>query len=186
MIVQFLLFVIAILLILIFWELSKINSRLKKTLVRPRHHEGQQALRINSPVPPIYNPAPLRDSVIHRILLAGEHVKSDGLDLYRNSRSARYCVVHSDGDGKAITNKILLSLSSKECKEVLSKLEFVRLQLHQVIHEAGESVKSNYFVNTGLMSVLAVQPDGNCMNLPRMYRPSGLCATPLRQKPLLS
>ena len=33
MIVQFLLFVIAILLVLIFWELSKINSRLKKTLV---------------------------------------------------------------------------------------------------------------------------------------------------------
>jgi len=31
--VQFLLFVIAILLVLIFWELSKINSRLKKTLV---------------------------------------------------------------------------------------------------------------------------------------------------------
>ena len=42
MIVQFLLFVIAILLILIFWELSKINSRLKKTLVPPRHHEEQQ------------------------------------------------------------------------------------------------------------------------------------------------
>lgn len=33
MIVQFLLFVIAVLLILVFWELSKINSRLKKTLV---------------------------------------------------------------------------------------------------------------------------------------------------------
>ncbi len=49
---------------------------------------------------------------------------------------------HSDGDGKAITNKILLSLSSTECKEVVSKLEFVRLQLHQVIHEAGETVKS--------------------------------------------
>jgi hypothetical protein len=30
--VQFLLFVIAILLVLIFWELSKINSLLKKTL----------------------------------------------------------------------------------------------------------------------------------------------------------
>ncbi len=30
--VQFLLFVIAILLILIFWELSKINSRFKKAL----------------------------------------------------------------------------------------------------------------------------------------------------------
>ena len=32
MIVQLLLFVIAILLIAIFWELSKINSRLKKAL----------------------------------------------------------------------------------------------------------------------------------------------------------
>jgi hypothetical protein len=31
--VQFLLFVIAILLVLIFWELSKIYSHLKKTLV---------------------------------------------------------------------------------------------------------------------------------------------------------
>jgi hypothetical protein len=33
--VQFLLFVIAILLVLIFWELSKINSLLKKRLVPP-------------------------------------------------------------------------------------------------------------------------------------------------------
>ena len=31
--VQFLLFVVAILLVLIFWELSKINSLLKKTLI---------------------------------------------------------------------------------------------------------------------------------------------------------
>lgn len=31
--VQFLLFVVAILLVLIFWELSKINSLLKKTLL---------------------------------------------------------------------------------------------------------------------------------------------------------
>jgi hypothetical protein len=33
--VQFLLFVIAILLILVFWELSKINSLLKKRLAPP-------------------------------------------------------------------------------------------------------------------------------------------------------
>jgi len=31
--VQFLLFVVAILLVLIFWELSKINSLLKRTLI---------------------------------------------------------------------------------------------------------------------------------------------------------
>ena len=39
--VQFLLFVIAILLVLIFWELSKINSRLKKTLTeKQKDYEG--------------------------------------------------------------------------------------------------------------------------------------------------
>ena len=35
MAVQFLLFVMAILLLLIFWELSKINTRLRKTLILP-------------------------------------------------------------------------------------------------------------------------------------------------------
>jgi len=35
MYIPFLLFVIVIVLVLIFWELSKINSRLKKTLVPP-------------------------------------------------------------------------------------------------------------------------------------------------------
>jgi hypothetical protein len=39
--VQLLLFVIAILLVAIFWELSKINSRLKKISVG--HQEGQKA-----------------------------------------------------------------------------------------------------------------------------------------------
>ena len=37
MTVQFLLFVIAILLVLIFWELSKINTRLKKTPLPPEN-----------------------------------------------------------------------------------------------------------------------------------------------------
>ena len=41
----------------------------------------------------------------------------------------------------------------------MPKLEFVRLLLHQVIHEAGEKVKSGFFINSGLASVLAVQPD---------------------------
>ena len=72
---------------------------------------------------------------------------------------------NSDGDGNAVSNQILLSLPSKECRAVLSKLEYVRLQLHQVIHEAGETIKSGYFVNTGMMSVLAVQPDGKSIEV---------------------
>jgi len=71
----------------------------------------------------------------------------------------------SDGDGHAIANKILLSLPRKEYDQVLSKLELVRLKLHQVIHEAGETIKSGYFVNAGVISVLAVQPDGKSVEV---------------------
>jgi CRP-like cAMP-binding protein len=70
-----------------------------------------------------------------------------------------------DEDGNSVGNRILLSLGSKECKEALSKLEFVRLQLHQVIHEAGETIKSGYFLNKGLASVLSVQPDGKSVEV---------------------
>jgi CRP-like cAMP-binding protein len=72
---------------------------------------------------------------------------------------------HIDGDGNGIGNRILLSLSRKEYEQVLPKLELVRLKLHQVIHEAGESIKSVYFMNTGMISILAVQPDGKSVEV---------------------
>src|SRR5580704_8747100 len=70
-----------------------------------------------------------------------------------------------DGDGNPVTNKILLGLSSNECAQILPKLEFMRLQLHQVLHEAGETIKSGYFVNEGMISILAVQPDGKSVEV---------------------
>jgi len=71
----------------------------------------------------------------------------------------------ADGDGNSIANEILLNLSPKQRSQVLSKLELVRLKLHQVIHEPGETIKSGYFVNSGLISVLAVQPDGKSVEV---------------------
>jgi CRP-like cAMP-binding protein len=71
----------------------------------------------------------------------------------------------TDGDGNGINNKILLSLPRKECSQILAELELVRLKLHQVIHEAGETIKSGYFVNTGMLSVLAIQPDGKSVEV---------------------
>ncbi len=70
-----------------------------------------------------------------------------------------------DEDGNWVGNRILLSLSSKECKQALSKLEFVRLPLHQVIHEAGEKIKSGYFLNSGVASVLVIQSDGKSVEV---------------------
>jgi hypothetical protein len=37
-------------------------------------------------------------------------------------------------------------------------MEMVRLQPRQVMHEAGETIRSGYFLNDGLVSVLMVQP----------------------------
>jgi CRP-like cAMP-binding protein len=65
-----------------------------------------------------------------------------------------------DGDGNHIYNEILLDLPPKESDTLLPKLEFVRLKLHQVLHEAGQSLKSGYFCNTGMFSVLTVTPNG--------------------------
>jgi len=70
-----------------------------------------------------------------------------------------------DSDGNVVSNKILLSLSREEFNQVLPKLELVRLKLHQVIYEAGETIKSGYFVNDGVISVLAVQPDGKSVEI---------------------
>jgi CRP-like cAMP-binding protein len=71
----------------------------------------------------------------------------------------------TDGDGNAIGSKILLSVSGNGCEQIFSELELVRLKLHQVIHEAGETIKSGYFINSGLCSVLAVQPDGKSVEV---------------------
>jgi CRP-like cAMP-binding protein len=71
----------------------------------------------------------------------------------------------NDGDGNAVGSKILLSLPSNESTQILAELELVRLKLRQVIHEAGETIKSGYFINSGLCSVLAVQPDGKSVEV---------------------
>ncbi len=84
----------------------------------------------------------------------------------------------TDGDGNSVANRILLSLSAKECHQILPKLEFVRLKLHQVLHEAGETIKSGYFVNSGMMSVLAVQPDGKTVEVGLIGR-EGFAGLPL-------
>jgi hypothetical protein len=48
-----------------------------------------------------------------------------------------------DGDGKEIGNLILLALPRQESTQLFPSLEFVRLKLHQVMHEAGEVIRSS-------------------------------------------
>ncbi len=68
-------------------------------------------------------------------------------------------------DGKEIGNLVLLALPQKESAQIFPSLEFVRLNLHHLMHEAGEVIKSAYFLNNGMASVLTVQPDGKSVEV---------------------
>jgi CRP-like cAMP-binding protein len=83
-----------------------------------------------------------------------------------------------DGDGNQVRNEILLALSRSESDLILPKLEFVRLKLHQVLHEAGETLRSAYFCNSGMFSVLNVMPDGKSVEVGLIGK-EGFSGTPL-------
>src|SRR5258708_362876 len=70
-----------------------------------------------------------------------------------------------DGDGNHIHNSILLDLPPKERATLFPKLELVRLKTHHVLHEPGDTLKSAYFCNTGLISILSVFPDGKSVEV---------------------
>ena len=83
-----------------------------------------------------------------------------------------------DADGHSVRNEILLRLPRKEWDQLLPHLEFVRLTLRQVIHEAGETLKSGYFCNSGIFSVVSVMPDGKSVEVGLVGK-EGFSAVPL-------
>jgi len=66
----------------------------------------------------------------------------------------------SDSDGNPIHHQILLRLPAGEREIVFPKLELVRLKSRQMLHEVGDTLKSAYFCNTGMISILTVFSDG--------------------------
>jgi CRP-like cAMP-binding protein len=70
-----------------------------------------------------------------------------------------------DGDGNAVHNAILRSLSGNDCGGVLSKLTFVEVPVHTVLNEMGDPIKYAYFINSGLASVLNVMSDGKTVEV---------------------
>ncbi len=64
-----------------------------------------------------------------------------------------------------ITNEILLDLPRNERDLVSPKLELLRLGLRHVLHEPGDTLKSAYFCNSGLISILSVFPDGKSVEV---------------------
>jgi CRP-like cAMP-binding protein len=70
-----------------------------------------------------------------------------------------------DGHGNRIHNEILRGLSGTEGETLYSKLELVRLKVHHLLHEPGDALKSVYFCNSGMISILSVFPDGKSVEV---------------------
>jgi len=71
----------------------------------------------------------------------------------------------ADGDHREKGNVILRSLPRAERARIFSSLEFVRLRLQQVLHEPAEVIRSGYFLNDGICSIITVQPDGESVEV---------------------
>jgi CRP-like cAMP-binding protein len=63
-------------------------------------------------------------------------------------------------EGKPVANRILLALGNKEYRAIRPRLEYVALEHHEILHESHEQVKSVYFPNDGLVSLVIVTANG--------------------------
>ena len=73
-------------------------------------------------------------------------------------------VVHSgertNGAGKPVNNKILLSISDSDYTSLRPHLEYVSMPNHFILHEACTKQEFAYFPNRGLISLVVVMKDG--------------------------
>jgi CRP-like cAMP-binding protein len=63
-------------------------------------------------------------------------------------------------DGKAVANKVLLSLTPRQFRLMRPGLRFQILPHHDILHESGHKVDWIYFPNAGLISLVIVMANG--------------------------
>lgn len=81
------------------------------------------------------------------------------------SLKAPHPLSSGNGDGRSLGNEILRNIPQEEVNLLLPKLEFVRLRIHQILHEAGDKIKSVFFIESGLLSIVNLQPDGKSVEV---------------------
>jgi len=71
----------------------------------------------------------------------------------------------SDAAGKAVNNLILLSLPDKEYNLLRPHLEPTDLPQHRILQEPGEKIEFAYFLNDGMVSLVALSHDGRSVEV---------------------
>src|SRR5258708_4205021 len=63
-------------------------------------------------------------------------------------------------EGKAVANRILLTIPDDEYTAIRPHLEYLALARHDSLHEPNETPRFVYFPNSGLLSLVVVTSDG--------------------------
>jgi CRP-like cAMP-binding protein len=84
----------------------------------------------------------------------------------------------SDADGKAINSVIPLSLPAKEYSLLRPHLEAADLPQYLILQEAGEKIEYAYFLNDGMVSMVALSCDGRSVEVGIVGR-EGMIGMPL-------
>jgi CRP-like cAMP-binding protein len=71
----------------------------------------------------------------------------------------------TNGEGKPIGNRILLSLPEREYNALRPFLSFVQLPHHATLHEPGEKIEFAYFPNRGLVSLVVAMRKGKTVEV---------------------
>jgi len=71
----------------------------------------------------------------------------------------------SDAAGKAVNNLILLSLPNKEYNLLRPHLESTDLPQYEILEEPGEKIDYAYFLNDGMVSLVALSRDGRSVEV---------------------
>jgi CRP-like cAMP-binding protein len=83
----------------------------------------------------------------------------------------------TNGQGKAIGNRILLSLPESEYHALRPSLTFVPMPHHSSLHEPGERIEFAYFPNRGLVSLVVAMKEGKTVEV-GVIGNEGLVGTP--------
>jgi CRP-like cAMP-binding protein len=71
----------------------------------------------------------------------------------------------SNGNGKHVSNKVLLAMPDNEYELMREDLKFVDLPHHMSLHEPTENIEFVYFPNRGIVSQVVVTKDGRTVEV---------------------
>jgi CRP-like cAMP-binding protein len=84
----------------------------------------------------------------------------------------------TDLKGRPVENGILLAIPNEEFKALRPHLEYVALEMHQVVQDPGERIEYGFFLNSGLASLLVVTRDARSVEVGVVGK-EGFVAAPL-------